>query len=346
MGGVLSVFLGSLQTFRMTDSLSRIQESGRFALEIMRRDIRQAGYYGCLQSFASESPRLAGPLTSGLIRNTLNPAPLGATDNIAFEFDFSNGLLGYEANVAEDDTVGASGDWTIQATSYIAPTGIPSSSQLPVSGILINPLKGRDIVAVSRATGVGVEVTAHTTDADPLTVTAGHGFASGEIALVTDCNSAAIFEISAAGATALTHDVGVGSPGNYTASFGRVFNNAEVMGVSRVVYYIAANPVTGRPGLYRNDQEVAENIERMQLRYGEDITNDRRVNEYRSADAVQVWDNVLSIRIDLLISSGEEDNLVETPVSVALPGQAAELATDSRLYRAFSATAVIRNRVP
>jgi len=244
VGGVLSVFLGSLQTFRMTDSLSRIQESGRFALEIMRRDIRQAGYYGCLRSFATESPRLVGPLNTGLIRNTLNPAPVAATDNIAFEHDFSNGLLGYDANVAEAAAVGTSGNWTILSTSYIAPTGIASSSQLPASGILVNPLQGRDILAVSRAVGVGVIIEDHVATGADLEVTAGHGFTVGDIALVTDCNSAAVFEVTGIAGNNLSHATGVGTPGNYTDEFGRIFDNAEGREVSRGVYYVAANPGT------------------------------------------------------------------------------------------------------
>ena len=349
ISGVLSVFLGGLQTFRMTDSLSRIQESGRFALEIMRRDLRQAGYYGCLQSLAPEVPRAAGPLNSGLIRNTLNPAPSGGVDSIAYEFDFSNDILGYESTAAEADSVGSSSDWSILSTSFASPAGVTATGELPATGLIVNPLQGRDIIVVSRAMGVGVAVNAHATSAAALELdTADHGFEASDVALVTDCNSAAVFQITGVSGVDLSHDASGASPGNYTAELGRSFSGAEVMEVSRIAYYVANSPVTGRPALYRNNEEIAENVERLQLRYGEDISNDRRVDEYREADAVDVWDNVLAVRIDLLISSGEEDNLTEAPASVAMSGEdpAVELAADNRLYRAFSATVGIRNRVP
>lgn len=45
LAGVIQLFLGSKQTYRSHDGLSRIQENGRFALEAMSRDIRAAGYY-------------------------------------------------------------------------------------------------------------------------------------------------------------------------------------------------------------------------------------------------------------------------------------------------------------
>jgi type IV pilus assembly protein PilW len=48
LGGVLQIFIGSKQTSRMQGNLSRLQENGRFALDFIGRDIRMAGYWGCL----------------------------------------------------------------------------------------------------------------------------------------------------------------------------------------------------------------------------------------------------------------------------------------------------------
>lgn len=44
IAGVIQLFIGSKQTYRFHDALSRVQENGRFALEAMARDIRMAGY--------------------------------------------------------------------------------------------------------------------------------------------------------------------------------------------------------------------------------------------------------------------------------------------------------------
>jgi len=46
--GVSSIYLNSRQTDQFTSELSRIQESGRHAVEFLARDIRMAGYQGCL----------------------------------------------------------------------------------------------------------------------------------------------------------------------------------------------------------------------------------------------------------------------------------------------------------
>ena len=42
--GIIQLFIGSKQTYRFHDALSRLQENGRFAIESMAADIRMAGY--------------------------------------------------------------------------------------------------------------------------------------------------------------------------------------------------------------------------------------------------------------------------------------------------------------
>ncbi|TCO76318.1 hypothetical protein [Chromatocurvus halotolerans] len=63
----------------------------------MRRDLRQSGYVGCRNTLRLENPRNEGSLDPGLIRNSLNPAPSGATDSLSFDFDFNTPLICYVA---------------------------------------------------------------------------------------------------------------------------------------------------------------------------------------------------------------------------------------------------------
>ena len=48
--GVIQIFLGSKQSYRMQDNLSRLQENGRFAMYFIARDIRMSGYWGCVKN--------------------------------------------------------------------------------------------------------------------------------------------------------------------------------------------------------------------------------------------------------------------------------------------------------
>ncbi|MEE4108769.1 MAG: hypothetical protein V2I24_05450, partial [Halieaceae bacterium] len=98
---VISVLVGGSETFRTTDALSRMQENGRFALEIMRRDLREAGFAGCRRTLRAELPRPTPPIPVGpdvgVIRNTLNPPPAGGVDPLSFAFNFADPIAGYEA---------------------------------------------------------------------------------------------------------------------------------------------------------------------------------------------------------------------------------------------------------
>jgi type IV pilus assembly protein PilW len=47
MTGVIQVFLSSKNVFSTQQAVSRIQETGRLAIEFISRDTRMAGYMGC-----------------------------------------------------------------------------------------------------------------------------------------------------------------------------------------------------------------------------------------------------------------------------------------------------------
>ena len=47
VGAIGYLYLGSRQSFRTTDAMSRIQENARYALQTMAHDVRMAGYVGC-----------------------------------------------------------------------------------------------------------------------------------------------------------------------------------------------------------------------------------------------------------------------------------------------------------
>lgn len=45
--GVIQFYLGSKQSYRLEDALSRVQETGRFAMSAISRDARMADFWGC-----------------------------------------------------------------------------------------------------------------------------------------------------------------------------------------------------------------------------------------------------------------------------------------------------------
>ncbi|WP_412852282.1 PilW family protein [Ectothiorhodospira shaposhnikovii] len=47
--GIIQLFLGTQQTYRLQQQLSVIQENARFATDEISRDVRMAGFVGCLR---------------------------------------------------------------------------------------------------------------------------------------------------------------------------------------------------------------------------------------------------------------------------------------------------------
>lgn len=47
LGGVLQIFMHTRETNKMQENLSRMQENGRFTLDLLTQDIRMAGFRGC-----------------------------------------------------------------------------------------------------------------------------------------------------------------------------------------------------------------------------------------------------------------------------------------------------------
>lgn len=319
LGGVATAFLGSKQSYRVNDNLARMQESARYAFDILSKDIRMAGYYGC-----------AGNINNPT--NTLNNAT-------AHAWDFSRGISGFESVSAST--------WSPALPASGSPQYGPTS-----------PKGGNDIVTVRGITGSGIRVLDHPGGTPPgsadLKVSAGSGLQTGDIIMVADCSKAAILQItninSAGSFDNTVHNTGgLHVPGNATQDLGDKYEGAEVVRISTRTYYIRDN-ANGVPSLYRiigagAAEEMVEGIEGMQILYGVDTTGDFSVDSYQNANWVETnaqWPNVISAQVNLLVRS-PDDRVANAPQTYHFNG-ANVTATDRRLRQSFSSTITLRNR--
>jgi type IV pilus assembly protein PilW len=96
-----------------------------------------------------------------------------------------------------------------------------------------------------------------------------------------------------------------------------------------------------------NPQPFIEGVEDMQILYG--ITNgdaNQSANRYVEASAAGSadWNNVVSVRICLLLST-TEDNLADQPLSFQNCNGNMVPANDRRLRRIFTSTINLRNKI-
>lgn len=339
MAGAISMLVTSKRTYTIQEDLSRIQENARFAMEFLARDLRMAGYFGC-----------ADDLTS--VFNHVNGASGGSI------LDTGIPVEGYE----QGDT-----EWR--------PTGSTEGVDLIRAGT--------DAITVRYLQPLEVTVTSQMPSPSAnLPISQPNDLLKGEIVAVTDCASADIFQISnpdTPNPNHLVHNTGAGTlPGNNNSNFpdcpGAAQNclskqygppQGEIMRLAAYRYFVG-NDADGNPALFRTSLaltgatptvsgtpvQLIDGVENMQITYGVDTTGDRVANEYLSADGAvgsidltnpDGWNNVVSVRIGLLLRSVEEAGPDRDTGSYLVNGEAIDGPNDRRRRRVFTSTILLRN---
>ncbi|MDT8385074.1 MAG: PilW family protein [Gammaproteobacteria bacterium] len=316
LAGVLQIFIGNKQTYNVQDAMARLQESGRFAMRFITRDLRMAGFNGCASINSSIVPT-----------NMADVAPHDGVADAVSGFT-GNGLQGWE-------------------TSQL-PVALSDTQNLTVGTTLGTVLDGTDVISIKHASDTGVRLTGNMTTVNAnvqlLTATVNGMFSDGDILMISDCENADIFAANnvsnGAGTTTIAHSNAV-NIGNFLATtYG---TDAEVMRMINTAYYVGNN-ANGVPSLFRQEmgnagvlaqQELVEGIEDMQISYGEDTDGDRTANVYVDANAVTDMTQVVSVRLSFIVRSIEDNVATSTDATY----------NDRRLRRTFSTTITIRNRV-
>lgn len=309
--GLIQLFVANSQTNRVAAASARIQENARFAMELLARDIRMAGYLGCASSALQPD-------------NNLNDSEL-------FPYDFATAVQGFEAT--------GTGTWSPNLDSSI-----------------VGALDGRDVLTIRGIFEPELEITGSAAPLSCLTaallVDDPSRLRLADIAIAGDCRNAAIFQITGLRGHEVAHRVARFSPGNFDDSLGACFDGGGNLGrLSTRTFFVAEND-QGIPCLYRldtsgsNDQtvELVEGVADMQILYGLEITGEdpTSVDQYMPANLVPDWEGVASVRIELLISS-TDDNLASDSRTREIAGTP---TTDRRLYRTFNTTLGVRNGLP
>jgi len=317
VGGVLQIFIGSKQTYRMQEGLSRLQENGRFALDFLAKDIRMAGFMGCN--------------SQATFTNTL-------TTPAAFLYSFGKAITGFESTSASA--------WTPTIDTEI------TSSPLGGSDVITIRRADNQSFTVTAHAASTANLTLDATATTANLTTAGFLNSAGAnncaTAVVSDCSAAAVFQVSAIAGSVLSHNAGSGCPAdNSTNDLGKTYVNGQVYPINTISFYVKTGS-GGQPSLYRRfgsnvTQELVEGVEQMQILYGEDTdpTPDGAPNYYVSANNVVDMTKVVSIRISLLAAT-VDDNLAAQPLKYTYNG-VTTTPTDRKIRRVFNTTITVRN---
>ena len=77
--GVIQIFATTKRTYRLDESLARLQENGRFATDILARDVRMAGFQGCANMAGLEVHNIVRNPAADVVFNFKDAVNRGAT---------------------------------------------------------------------------------------------------------------------------------------------------------------------------------------------------------------------------------------------------------------------------
>ncbi|MEX1198078.1 MAG: PilW family protein [Pseudohongiellaceae bacterium] len=349
--GVSQVYVGNNQTQRDQEAHMRMQENGRFAIHFLSRELRMAGYLGCLSAIEPEN-----------INNTLN------SDEVPSSFQPDMGIQGWESDhgngTAPGDIFNSTDNRGLESTT----SGNWSSSGGNVLDTM-DAMPGSDIVRAWNTSGGGATINSVSGGAATVVNSTITDLQDGDILLLSDCERADwaqacnVQEIQ--GGASINSVLSAGcEPGNDVSQGLGSTAGGQLVKLQGTMFYVgkrggdASNP----PALFRrqlNDQaglgtpeELVEGIESIQILYGLNTDNDSRqsVDAWVTADQVPDWGRVISVRISVLVQS-IEDNLAAASQpyrfnGVVYDGAAGNgaLPGDQRYRRVFTSTITLRNR--
>lgn len=314
LGGIVQVYVANKATYKFTDAISRIQENGRFAMDTAVRDLRMAGFWGCA---------------------IFDPTD---TENIVNNLDKDD--PGYDPDLHDFIGRGA-----IEGTEN---DGLNGSDSFTLRGSKPNQVNVHPPYNVSTSAAI------HVTATDSVQV--------DDIVMVSNCRGADIFQVTnktnsvKASQNAVVHNTGASTPGNYNPDSCKGGNahclsqtygaDAALFELQTVTYRIAAG-ASGEPALWRSengiDVELVEGVEEMQVLYGVDDDDDNYANQYVVSTAVPDMNNVIAVRLMLLVRS-DNDFVAEEAQAYTFNGNDVT-PNDRRLRQVFTTTIGLRNRI-
>lgn len=306
-GSMLQLFSSNKSSFMNMEGLSRIQDNARAGLERIKTRIRMSGYMGCSNLDILDPNNVTGPASPVIFNKNVQ---ITGTDN-----DTNTGNLIVDGT----DTVNI-------------------------------------IAAGATDTAMSTDMTSTTSD---ISLTSNPGnFKTNALVIVSDCESTDIFratDVSVSGSNIIIkHATNMGgNQVNNTSQLSKAYlvNNTRVMPMQDLTFSVEDTGRSDESGnaiqsLFETPAggsriEIMTGVEDMQITYGEDTSKNGEADSYLPAATVASWANVVSVRVNLLVST---DHGIGPDTRPYLDLGGTLQATDRRMRRTFTTTIGLRNR--
>lgn len=276
--GLSRVFVAARVGYGLSEAKSRMQENARMAVDSIQRDVRMAGYMGCV----NDGARMRNNEWFVHLPGSSNVRSFTGTD---FADNFARSVEGFEATgtapgASINLTGGLGGNWSPALPAVLRGRVAQGSDVLVVR--YLGPRRARLTDFVPNA--AGARVTVDTSVLGPMQ--------AGRTYALTDCNQVSFFNatnVGGGGSTFVASDVG-------GAEYYSI-NNAYVYETTTVAYYVGQD-TDGRLGLFRHElnrgaaastEVLATGVLSFQVLYGWDTSDplpDGAVDREGTAEAL------------------------------------------------------------
>ncbi|GGL96623.1 hypothetical protein GCM10009425_04520 [Pseudomonas asuensis] len=307
IGGVLQIFLSSNKTYKTNLALSEVQEAGRFAMEFLTFDIRNASYRGECVGSLNELPD-----TSLKKKIKLNEDD---------RYQLAPGLKGWDSTKKDNELP----DWFTQ-------------KRLPGTDIIL-------LKHAARPTEIKI-THPPTPEIKTIKTSAATNILTGELLLISEPVGCDIFQNNSAPATAslstsesFRYNYSLKSEVlKYNSSLYYISNsNNGIPSLWRIDY---SNPDASS----FEPEELVQGVQDMQIKYALGDDTGKITEDYVDAKDDLDWSRVVAVRVNL-VSISHEKNIVPPGQEPQL-NSAFKAIEDGRIGQVFSTTVGIRNRLP
>ncbi len=325
MAGLTQIFISNQRSFTLSQALAYVQESGREGAAILAREIRNADYWGCL----SEASEVVSNLNGGSGSDLLDNLTMGV--QVYPDTDATNQI--------------------VDGSHVVVLRGIDAN----------NPVQVDKVPATGAAS-------LHVSDASGLT--------AGDILMVSDCEHANIFQATnVTNGDIVVHNTGgTLTPGNAFKDMPKAYSGNASIFRPTVVRYSVQFDDDGRRALVMERLQLSNNggtastlgdpielvgdVRDLRTEIGLDTSDEGAVDSWAAppaqddANAADTLAQVLALRVSLLIRS-QDQFAGDAPGDYCFPGwltctdaaTGLQTPTDRALYRSYTFTAGIRNRI-
>lgn len=309
---LVQAYIGSRTTYQLQDSMSAVQENGRFATAYLTKELRMAGYIGC----------------GSISRVKVNNLSAGAAD-LPATFDKTQIIRAGAPAVY----VGLGVD-AVQGDVLVIRKASSISAHLNAA----QANAGASLVVADNAPLLEVNdyaIVSDCSNADLFNVTA---VGAGAPATLGH-------------ATAFLKSGGYGTDAEvmaFESTYYYIRDTTRTTKNGLPIYSLYMKTRAAGSGGFTAPVELVEGVENMKFEFGVDDDGDSNIDRYvKSADMLATdWGNIVSVRINLLLQ-GVDDKATAAVGKFAqtISFYGAPVVADGRLRQTFTVVAAVRNRL-